>query len=381
MKISQTSPLLALCSAALSLPVNAATQPVQTEVSIKTSSYEERDLSESDVLLGATERYDIDINQFRLLTPVSGAWSLGVDISRETMSGASPWGTIAGVDGEASLIMSGATIREKRTEIALSATHYGQDASYSVGVIRSEENDYEATAISLGGEWDQNNGLSTLSLGISYSSDDIKPTDAEIFGRVTKEDKDVVSTSVNWTQVLDKASTLQIGASVSRHSGFLSDPYKLRDVRPDEKLAWSLNLRYRRYFDNQNAALHLDYRYYSDDFGVDSHTLYAAWYKNLGARFQLAPNVRFYSQAESDFYLTVDDYSLPTDDSQSTDYRLSSYGAYTFGLKAIFNEINWSVNISVDRYISAGKYGTSSGKGHPALVSFNMASIGFDLRF
>ena len=129
MKISQTSPLLALCSAALSLPVHSATQPVQSEVSIKTSSYEERGLSESDVLLGATERYDIDINQFRLLTPVSGAWSLGVDISRETMSGASPWGTVAGVDGEASLIMSGATISEKRTEIALSATHYGQNAS------------------------------------------------------------------------------------------------------------------------------------------------------------------------------------------------------------------------------------------------------------
>jgi hypothetical protein len=381
MKISQTSPLLALCSAALSLPVNSATQPVQTEVSIKTSSYQERDLSESDVLLGETERYDIDINQFRLLTPVSGAWSLGVDISRETMSGASPWGTVAGVDGEASLIMSGATISEKRTEIALSATHYGQNASYSVGVIRSEENDYEATAIRLGGEWDQNNGLSTLSLGISYSSDDIKPTDAEIFGRVTKEDKDVVSTSVSWTQVLDKASTLQVGASLTRHSGFLNDPYKLRDVRPDEKLAWSVNLLYRRYFDNQNAALHLDYRYYSDDFGIDSHTLYAAWYKNLGARFQLAPNVRFYSQKESDFYLAVDDYSLSTDDNQSTDYRLSSYGAYTFGLKAIFNEINWSVNLSVDRYISADKYGMSSGIEHPALVSFDMASIGFDLRF
>ena len=74
------------------------------------------------------------------------------------MSGASPWGTVAGVDGEASLIMSGATISEKRTEIALSAKHYGQNASYSVGVIRSEENDYEATAIRLGGEWDQNNG-------------------------------------------------------------------------------------------------------------------------------------------------------------------------------------------------------------------------------
>ena len=381
MKTSQTSPLLALCGAALSLPAISATQPVQTEISIKTSSYEERDLSERDVVVGATERYDIDINQFRLLAPVSRAWSLGVDISREIMSGASPWGTVPGVDGEASLIMSGATIREKRTEVSLSATYYGQDASYSVGLIRSEENDYDATAIRLGGEWDKNNGLSTLSLGFSYSSDDIKPTDAETYGRVAKEDKDAVSASVSWTQVLNKASTLQVGAGVTKHSGFLNDPYKLRDVRPDEKLAWNVNLRYRRFFDNQNAALHLDYRYYSDDFGIDSHTFYAAWYKNLGARFQVAPNVRFYSQGASDFYVAVDDYSLPAIENQSTDYRLSSYGAYTFGLKVIFNEVNWSVSASIDHYISAGKYGLSSGKDHPALLSFNMASIGFDLRF
>ena len=95
----------------------------------------------------------------------------------------------------------------------------------------------------------------------------------------------------------------------------------------------------------------------------------------------MAPNVRFYSQGASDFYVAVDDYSLPAIENQSTDYRLSSYGAYTFGLKVIFNEVNWSVSASIDHYISAGKYGLSSGKDHPALLSFNMASIGFDLRF
>ena len=380
MKTPQASPLLALCGAALSLPAIAATQPAQTEISMKTSTYEEGDVSNA-VLLGSKERYDITSNYFRLLAPVSGTWSLGVDVARETMSGASPWGTIANGDGEASLIMSGATIREKRTEISVAATYYGQEKSYSLGLIRSRENDYEASAVTFGGEWDKNNGLSTLALGVSYSSDDIKPTDAKIFGRVEKEDKESFSSSLSWTQILNKSSTLQVGLGVTKHSGYLDDPYKLRDVRPDKKLAWNINLRYRRYFDNQNAALHIDYRYYSDDFGIDSHTLYTAWYKNVGARFQFAPNLRFYSQRESDFYLSIDDYSLPEIQNQSTDFRLSGYGAYTFGLKAIFNEVNWSVNLSVDRYISANKYGVFSGKEHPALLRFKMASIGFDFRF
>ncbi len=381
MGTSKPSTILALTSAAMSLPGIAATQPVQSEISIKTSSYHEDDLAAEDILLGSKERYEIDVHQFRLLTPVADAWSIGVDVSRETMSGASPWGTVTGLGGESSLIMSGATISEKRTEVAVSATHYKQASSYSVGLIHSDENDYEAKAIQIGGEWDLNNRQSTLSLGLSYSSDDIEPTDAEMFGRTTEESKHAHSMSIGWTQVIDRTSVLQFGAGITRQSGYLSDPYKLRDVRPDEKLAWNVNLRYRRYFDNLNAALHLDYRYYSDDFDIDSHTLNLAWYQNLGARFQLGPNVRYYSQNEADFYLSVDDYSLPTTTYQSSDYRLSAYGAYTFGLKAIFNEINWSVNLSIDRYISAEKYGLSDGDGHPALLSFNMASLGFDIRF
>ena len=122
--MTKPNPLLALSTAAMALPAFAAPQPVETTVAIKATTYQEEDVPERHVLAGSEEHYKIDIGQFRLLVPVGEKWSLGADVAYETMSGASPWGTIMGADGKASLIMSGATIRDKRTEVSLNATYH-----------------------------------------------------------------------------------------------------------------------------------------------------------------------------------------------------------------------------------------------------------------
>ena len=376
------SPILALTSAALSLPAFAATQPAETELSIMTSSYKEGDVPAHRVLVGSDQRYEIDINQFYVLTPLGRNWSFAFNISRETMSGASPWGTVEGLDGKPALIMSGATIRESRTEVGATTHRYFQNGRVGIGLSHSEEDDYEADAIILSVEWDFNHKLSTLAVGMSYSSDVIEPTQALLFGRVEKEDKRSRSLTIGWTQVLNKTSVLQSGISATKHDGFLTDPYKLRDIRPDERFEWAVSLRYRKYVEKANGAWHLNYRYYEDDFGVHSHTLQTAWYQNLGTRFQIVPSVRYYSQREADFYLAIDDFSLPLTVNQSSDYRLSTYGAYTFGLKGIMNHNGWAVTVSFDRYISARKYGLFDSEfEHPALLNFTLASIGFDIRF
>ncbi len=375
------NPLLALSGAALSLPAFAASQPVESEISVRTSHYKESDVSNQDLLSGSKERYDIKVNQFRLLAPYSDAWSIALTVSKENMSGASPWGTVIGPGDKPTLIMSGATIHESRTEVGVAITHYQEDSSIALGITRSDEDDYKSRAFSLSGEWDFNNRLTTLALGLSYSSDEIEPTDALIFGRPLKRDKHSRSLSTGLTQVINAHSVIAANVSVTKHEGYLTDPYKLLDRRPDERTEWAASLRYRRYFDNQNAALHLDYRYYTDDFGIDSHTVTSAWYQKLGAMFTLAPNVRYYSQGKADFYLAVDNYLLPPSIHQSSDYRLSGYGAYTFGIKAVYDRTNWRVSIDFDRYISKGSYGLHTHSDHPARLSYNLASIGFDFRF
>ena len=379
--MKQSSPLAALTAAAMSLPAFAGTQPVESTLSLGISNYREADIPPHLVAGGDNRRYDIGVRQFRLLAPVGRRWSFGLDRSQETMSGASPWGTVTGPDGQPALIMSGATIDDSRTETSLTATRYGEDHSIALTLTRSTEDDYEATAPSLAGEWTFNDDLTTVAAGLSYSRDIIKPSDAEVFGRVTREERRSRSASIGVSQVIDRSSAVYAGMSVTDHAGYLSDPYKLRDVRPDDRLEWAVSMRYRRFPDGPDAAWHLDYRYFDDDWGITSHTLHTSWYQNLGPWFQVVPNLRYYSQFEADFHRPVDDFSRPLDDAQSSDFRLSAYGAFTFGLKAIFRQPGWSLTVSADRYIGNEKYGLSSGAPHPARLEFTLVSVTYDIKF
>ena len=367
--------------AAMSLPAFAATQPVESTLSVGVSNYQEADVPPHLVVGGDNRRYDVDIRQFRLLTPVGRNWSLGLDLSQETMSGASPWATVAGPGGEPALIMSGATIRDTRTETSVTATRYGDDYSIATTLTRSEEDDYDAISPSLSGEWTFNDDLTTVSAGVSQSHDVIEPTDAAAFGRVSREERQSRSASIGVSQVIDRSSAVYAGLSVTDHSGYLSDPYKLRDTRPEERLERALSIRYRHFLDGPNAAVHLDYRYFDDDWGIASHTLHTSWYQNFGAWFQVVPNVRYYSQSEADFYRPVDEFGLPLDVHQSSDFRLSAYGAFTFGVKGIIQQPGWSLTISADRYVGNEKYGLASGIPHPARLEFTLASIVLDIKF
>lgn len=367
--------------AAMSLPAFSATQPVESSVSAGVSNYKEADIPRRHVVGGDNRRYDIDIRQFRLLTPIGNRWSVDLGVSQETMSGASPWATVPGPDGEAGLIMSGATIEDSRTEVNLSTALYGEDRSTAVTLTSSREDDYEAKALSLAAEWTFNGDLTTLSAGASYSDDVIEPSDAALFGRVTSEERKTRSVSVGIAQVLDRLSALFAGFSITDHRGYLSDPYKLRDVRPDGRLERALNVNYRRFLPRANGAIHLDYRFFDDDWGISSHTVQSSWYQNVGNRFQIVPNLRYYSQSAADFFLPIDNFVLSTDISQSSDFRLSAYGAVTVGLKGIVQQPRWSLTMSIDRYMGGEQYGLTSGSEHPARLDFTLAAVFAEFKF
>ena len=67
--MQRSSPLVALTAAAMAMPAFAATQPVESSVSVGYSNYSEADIPRDRVVAGDTRRYDIDVVQFRLLAP------------------------------------------------------------------------------------------------------------------------------------------------------------------------------------------------------------------------------------------------------------------------------------------------------------------------
>lgn len=385
MKTKSSRSLLALSTTALALPGIAVADapPVNSSLSYKISNYKEDDLSRAESPFGDLGRYDIDVHQFQLISPVGRNFSIQVDANYEDMSGASPWFTTLGPNGSPIVNLSGASgIQDNRSELAIGTRYYLENGSIGGTVGYSEENDYRATYGSLNAERHFNDDLTTVSVGFSYSSDDIFPTDAEIFNRVISEDKTSVSAVVNVSQVINQVSTFQTAISVTEQAGFLTDPYKLRDTRPDNKtqIAWSNA--YRRYVRWADAAWHINHRFYHDDFGVTSHTADLSWHQNLGDSFQLIPMVRYYTQSAADFFTNVDDFARPETEFQSSDYRLSSFGAISGALTLRASLGDWDATFTAERYLANEKYSAFDVTApSTALVKYFRVSMGLDYSF
>jgi|CXWL01.1.fsa_nt_gi hypothetical protein len=378
---------LLTAAAALGTPLQATADDA-TRMSYRYSDYDEDSLSATP-LDGSDRRYHIRTQQLDVVTPLGEGGTLKVGLTSEIMSGSSPWFLFPDEDGRAQQIMSGATIRESRQQVDVG---WDRDAGggngYGFSATYSDEDDYRSGAI--GGERRQAlNEAWTLGYGASYSHDTIHPSDPIEFQRVTREQKNTGSLFVSLAQVLDRSSVLQYGLSLTQSSGFLSDPYKrfyaggrfLNDSRPDERTQGALLLRYRRAFEKADAALHADYRYAQDSWGVHSHTIDLAWYQSLGDDWKLVPSLRWYSQDPARFHALYSTSRTPGP-YYSSDYRLGGYGALSAGvdLRKRFGRFEWVLGIS--RYHSSTDYALGdTTHDDPGLVSFTQAHLGLDLRF
>lgn len=378
--------LLTLTSAAMMLPgvspqSLADTAPDKTLLSYRYSDYQEDD---QPVIGGDVERYEIDVHQLRIQTPIGQNYALNVELQRELMSGASPR-LVARPGGDANsdpvVIMSGASIKDERNDAIVTARRYADWGNAAVTAGYSDEDDYESVSIGFDGAYNLDNRLQTLSAGFSFADDDISPTQGVFPPNTLSDDKQTVSVYGGFSQVIDKWSIAQVGVSYTRHSGYLTDPYKKFDERPDQRDQWTLTTRYRHFFDRPNASLHADYRFYTDDWSVISHTLNVAWYQNINDRLTLVPSLRYYTQKQAEFFNQTDP-DTTQDRYVSSDYRLSGYGAWSFRIKAIASVENWRFILSAERYRSDAGWGLfNDDDASPALVDFTRYTLGFDYEF
>lgn len=378
----QSPALLALTSSALLLPayqnVQADAPPEFTELGLRYGKYEEDDNQGGKTFGGSSQRYEIDVAQFHLLAPVADNWAVAVDLQWEDMSGASPWFVGLSANGQDKVIMSAASIEDTRTEVSVTTRYYYDRGNAGFNYTHSDEDDYESDAIALDGAFNSADGMTTYSGAISASSDDIEPTQGSVPTNTLQDDKDIRSAWVGVTRIVSKRALVRFGLGYTYRDGFLTDPYKFNDQRPDERKEWTASAGYRHFFSAPDAAVHVDYRYFDDDWGIASHTLDLAWYQNVGVFTQVIPFLRYYSQDQADFFANQVDLG---DRYYSQDYRLSSFGAITAGLRLRHSIGNWAVNLTGERYQTDESWGIFSGEESPALVDYWRYSFGLDYIF
>jgi hypothetical protein len=378
----------ALSAAAMAIPSQAEVAPTDTTLSYRYSNYQETDAPRERTFTSETGRYQIDVQQFGFRTPISESWFLASELQFETMSGASPTQTYKNDDGQSTLVMSGASIEEQRIDVKVAPKKYFTHGTAGGLLAYSTENDYQSIALGIDGTLDIFDKHTTLIGSMSVSNDELSPTDAELSTSRTEADgskKRSFSVYEGINQVLDKYSTLQAGIGYTQLTGYLSDPYKFEDRRPDRRDQVTLSVQHKQFANVlDGAALHSSYRYYYDDWGIASHTLDFKWAQslNLGkTRLIATPLIRYYSQTEADFY-SLEQNPAATD-LNSSDYRLSSYGAFTVGFNSELKFEQWAFHLDWQQYTSRESFALfgASDDETPALVNFSTFTAGVDYKF
>ena len=352
--------------------------PAFTEVGLRYTHYSEDSIDQDAVIFGATDRYNIDVTQLWIEAPLGASWSVAVDVQNDYQTGASPWFVGAQQNGEPGVIMSGASIQDNRVEVGVTTRYFWADGNAGFAVSHSDEDDYEATALAFDASWNTADDARTWTTSFSSSRDTLNPTQGVIPVFITEEDLDTQSGYFGVSQILSRTAIARIGLSYTLSEGYLSDPYKFRDQRPDTHERLSLSAGYRRFLIDADASLQIDYRYYADSWGTDSHTVELALAKNLPGSL-LTPYVRYYTQREADFFSVIADTEAPH---YADDYRLSSYGAVTLGARwAVALGESWTLELEAERYMTDADWGVFDGEAAPALVDFWRGTVGITWRF
>jgi hypothetical protein len=278
-------------------------------------------------------------------------------------------------------------------------------ALLSVGASLSDEYDYTHSGLNASLARDFNNRNTTLSFGLALANDTIDPVGgspvalAPMLGlgdnanKRADQSKDVTDFLIGVTQVVNRHTIVQFNYSLSQADGYLTDPYKVLSVvdpatgnpvlgpagsglyrylyesRPetrDKQSAFALLKR-----DFNGDVLELSYRYMTDDWAIDSHTLELRYRWAFGGRRYLQPHVRFYQQTAAEFYRTVLFDGAPLPAYASADHRLGEFDGLTVGLKygqATAGGGEWWARIEYYTQTGAASPGSAVG----ALANFDL---------
>lgn len=189
------------------------------------------------------------------------------------------------------------------------------------------------------------------------------------FSELDKTNRNSYSLGLGLSQILHKNVQGLISFDVINQQGLLSTPFQrvyFSDVAdsfidsfqladdieqlPDGRLKFAIGGRLNWYL-NEIVTLRTYYRYYFDDWGINSHTASLEASVKLSDKFTLYPSYRFYNQSAADYFAPYESH-LSTEEYYTSDYDLSKYSANQYGFGISYTDIFTKMHIS--------KYGLKS---------------------
>ena len=196
------------------------------------------------------------------------------------------------------------------------------------------------------------NGIGSFRASEITGNTDYNPSFSEFEG----EGRNSYSLGLGFSQILHKNVQGLLSIDMVRQEGLLSTPFQrvyfgdipdsfvenfqlADDIErlPDSRFKLALGGRLNWYL-NETVTLRMYYRYYFDDWGINSNTASIEIPVKITDKFTVYPSYRFYNQSSADYFAPYEVH-ISTVPFYTSDYDLSEYTANQLGFGASYTDI------------------------------------------
>ena len=258
---------------------------------------------------------------------------------------------------------------EERTQWSLGMDYLRGNTTMRVNYVSSVESDFDASTYAFSVSEDMFGDLTTLTLSYAYGEDIVGRSDDPGFRRENTRQH----YGVSLTQILTRNMIATLNFETVTDEGFLNNPY--RSVRyldpgsargfsfepelyPETRTSNALGMR-ARYFLPYRAALEAEYRFYTDTWEIEGHTVSLTYVHPWGP-FTFEGKLRYHDQTGAAFFRDIFSRSEATN-FRGRDKELSPLTSYTLRGKVSYEFLDpnkgWgifkrgSLNFTLDHLI------------------------------
>ncbi len=112
---------------------------------------------------------------------------------------------------------------------------------------------------------------------------------------------------------------------------------------PSTRLKYPFGMRL-NYYVNEYVVVRSYYRYYKDDWGINSNTFQLELPVKFNLKWKVTPSYRFYNQTAANYFAAYDQH-LSTNSFYTSDYDLSAFSSHQLGLSLSYTDILSNFNL------------------------------------
>lgn len=239
---------------------------------------------------------------------------------------------------------SSASHADTRIYPSLTWTIENESKGHSIGfgISSSTEYDYQSYGASVNYSKKTKDKSGELAVRFQALLDqvvDIAPVELRTNGEnYPREKRNTFAGSLSWSQIVNERLQVAVLADLVNQTGYLSMPfYRVyfndgsvhQEKLPDSRWKVPIGLR-ANYFLGDNIILRSYYRYYTDNWGLRSHTASLEVPVKINPFFSISPFYRFYSQSPIKYFGAYATHTAQ-DMYYSSNYDLSKFNSNFFG--------------------------------------------------